>query len=352
MVDPRVWTIVVALGASVASNAPDGCEARARTIGNAALHWIAAPDEDRDAVESWCRGVGPPVYQPAPSLIADSPPAIDDVVIVTWNAHLAEGRLADIVEALHGGRLTDGQPVHHFVLLVQELFRRGREIPSFGTGSRSAHAIRARDARAPDVNDHARTLGLSLLYVPSMRNGAELREDRGNAVLSTEPLSGALAVELPLERQRRVAVGASIDVVHEGRRATLRVLNAHLEPLSSPRSLWFFRDPRRRQMNALLSLINASRFEDDVAWAATVLGGDFNTVQNGAEEPASRAARRWGSGFLQEDRRTTHLLGRLDYLFVRLAPGLGVSTMRVSKKFGSDHHPVLGRFSSLSTVAQ
>ena len=37
-------------------------------------------------------------------------------------------------------------------------------------------------------------------------------EDRGNAIVSTEPLHTPFAVELPLERQRRVAVGAGIDV--------------------------------------------------------------------------------------------------------------------------------------------
>jgi endonuclease/exonuclease/phosphatase family metal-dependent hydrolase len=353
MVDPRVWAIVAALGASVVMNASsDGCAARASTIGSASLHWPTATDDDGDELEKWCRGVGAPVYAQTPSRAADSPPAIEDLVVLTWNAHLAEGRLTDLVTALRSGELTDGRPVDHFVLLVQELFRRGPDIPEHGAGTRSAHAIRARDERAPDVYDYVRELGLAMLYVPSMRNGANLFEDRGNAIIATEPLSGAFAFELPLERQRRVAVGASLDVFHAGQRSTLRVVNTHLEPLSSPKSLWIFRDPRRRQMGALLSLITASRFEDDVAWVATVLGGDFNTVQNGAHEPTYRKARRWSSGFVREDRRTTHLLGRLDYLFFQTVPGVGASTMRVSEKYGSDHHPLLGRFSSTLGVAQ
>ena len=61
-----------------------------------------------------------------------------------------------------------------------------------------------------DIDDHAATLGLSMLYVPSMRNGPELREDRGNAIISTEPLLDPFALELPLARQRRVALGAAI----------------------------------------------------------------------------------------------------------------------------------------------
>ena len=43
-----------------------------------------------------------------------------------------------------------------------------------------------------------------------MRNGPELREDRGNAIISTEPLLDPFALELPLARQRRVALGAAV----------------------------------------------------------------------------------------------------------------------------------------------
>jgi endonuclease/exonuclease/phosphatase (EEP) superfamily protein YafD len=53
----------------------------------------------------------------------------------------------------------------------------------------------------------------------------------------------------------------------------------------------------------------------------------------------------WSSGFAGEDRRSTHLLGRLDYLFFRLPPRYRAATMRIEEKFGSDHHPVLSRFS-------
>jgi endonuclease/exonuclease/phosphatase (EEP) superfamily protein YafD len=46
------------------------------------------------------------------------------------------------------------------------------------------------------------------------------------------------------------------------------------------------------------------------------------------------------------------LLGRLDYLFFRLRDGGTVSTTRVEEKFGSDHHPVLGRIMMVPTNAQ
>jgi hypothetical protein len=282
-----------------------------------------------------------PLYQPAP-VSSHEPPTLHDLAVVTWNAHLGEGRLETLIAALRRGAFTEGAPVSHFVLLLQELFRRD-EVPAFGTDARSARAIRARDDDALDARDYAQRLGLSMLYVPSMRNGSDLREDRGNAIFSTEPLSQPVAFELPLERQRRVAVAAAVDVMHEGRRSALRIVNMHLEPLSAPQSLWVFRNPRQRQMAALLHLLRASRFEDDVAWVGTIVGGDLNTVKNGADESVYRHARAWSSGFVREDRRATHLLGRLDYLFFRLAPGLEAATRRIDERFGSDHHPVLGR---------
>jgi endonuclease/exonuclease/phosphatase family metal-dependent hydrolase len=265
--------------------------------------------------------------------------------VVTWNAHLAEGRLEELVAALARGTLT-GAPVRHFVLLVQELYRRGLEVPPLGPGVRSAHAIRGADDDLPDARAYAATLGLSMLYVPSMRNGAQLFEDRGNAIVSSEPLANALALELPFERQRRVALGASVQVMRDGIASTLRVVNVHLEPLSARRTLWVFRNPRTRQVGAILDMLSASRFEDDVAWAGTVLGGDLNTVKAGIDERAYRAARAWGHSTCVEDRRATHRLGRLDYLFYRLPEGWSGSAMRATDKFGSDHHPVLGRFTS------
>jgi endonuclease/exonuclease/phosphatase family metal-dependent hydrolase len=314
----------------------------------AAVHWIGGPQKDVEKLDEWCRGVGQPIYRATPATLSADPPALDELTVVTWNAHLAEGRLEELVAALRSGALTNGRPVRHFVLLLQELFRRD-DVPRFTEEARAARAIRARDAGAPDARDYADRLGLSMLYVPSMRNGADLAEDRGNALVSSEPLLQPVALELPFERQRRVALAAAVDVMHNGRRSTLRVVNAHLEPLSSPQSLWIFRNPRRRQMASLLALLSASRFEDDVTWVGTVVGGDFNTVKKGDEEGAYRTARAWSTGFAREDRRATHFLGRLDYLFFRLAAGLEAGTRRVEEKFGSDHHPVIGHVTAAPT---
>lgn len=332
-------------GAQADAGDPASRPARSAAPEPVPMTWYGGPADDRDDLDRWRRAVGPPLLVAMPSTGAtNAPPRLDELVIVTWNAHLAEGDLRGLIAALRAGQLTGGRAVTRFVLLLQELYRRGPDVPAFAPDARSAHAITARDPEAPDAGDYARTLGLSLLYVPSMRNGPLVAEDRGNAIVSSEPLGDATAIELPFERQRRVAVGATVAVTTGGAVRGLTVLNAHLEPLSSPASLWIFRNPRRRQTAALIEFLRAAKPADGQRWAGTVLGGDFNTIQGGAEEDAYVQARGWSQSLVAEDRRATHYMGRIDYLFFRLAPGWTASTTRVEDRFGSDHHPVVGRF--------
>lgn len=262
--------------------------------------------------------------------------------MLSWNAHLSAGDLDGLIARLRSGALSGGRPVNHFVLLVQELYRRGEAVPAFSANARSAFAIRSRERDAVDIDDHAAALGLSIFYVPSMRNGPQLREDRGNAIISTEPLLDPFALELPLARQRRVALGAGILVSTDAGPRRLEVIDAHLEPLSSPASLWIFKNPRGRQVRAILSLLERPRFTDASRTAGVVLGGDFNTVKDGAREDAYRLARTWSAGLVKEDARDTHMMGRLDYLFFRSPGGWVAETKRIDERFGSDHHPVLG----------
>ena len=271
-------------------------------------------------------------------------PSLDQLTVMSWNAHLAEGELDQLIAKLRSGALTNGRPVNHFVLLVQELYRRGDDVPAFDLRNRSAFAIMPRDPKSPDIDDHVRALGLSIFYVPSMRNGPELREDRGNAIISTEPLLDPIALELPLARQRRVTLAAAINIQTADGPRQLQLVDAHLEPLSSPKTLWVFKNPRARQVQAILDLLATPRFSDPSV-AGVVLGGDFNTVRSGAGEPAYRLARTWSRGLAREDRRDTHVMGRLDYLFFKIGNGWSASTRRLDERFGSDHYPVLGTFS-------
>jgi hypothetical protein len=312
------------------------CDARERAV---RVQWHAVEPTDAVEMARWCRAVGAPLLVNAG---ASEPPALEEFVTLSWNAHLAEGELPALIAELRAGGFTDGRPVSHFALLVQELYRRGDRVPVFDRDDRSAFAIVPRDPDAADVEDHAAALGLSVMYVPSMRNGAELREDRGNAIISSEPLHDAMAIELPLARQRRVAIGAGVDVMTASGVQRLELINAHLEPLSAPRTLWVFKNPRGRQVRAILDLLQEPRYHHDRV-AGVVLGGDFNTVLGGDSEDGYRHARAWSTSLRQEDRRPTHLMGRLDYLFFRLDAGWSASTTRLDRKFGSDHHPILGR---------
>lgn len=288
--------------------------------------------------------MGAPVLVEADATTVSSP-TLDQLTVISWNAHLAEGELNQLIARLRAGELTDGKPVAHFVLLVQELYRRGDAVPEFNAADRSAHAIRPRDPNVLDINGHAAQLGLSIFYAPSMRNGPELREDRGNAIISTEPLLDPIALELPLARQRRVTLGAAVKIQTDDGVKRLELLDAHFEPLSSPETLWVFKNPRAAQARALLRLLDEPRYTDRSQTAGVILGGDFNTVRSGAREPAIKLLKGWSTGVSKEDPRDTHLMGRLDFLFPNLPDEWTVSTQRLDDRFGSDHYPVLGTFS-------
>ena len=307
------------------------------------VQWHRAVEAHTRELTRWCRAVGGPVFVDAPAAESAGAPSLDELVVLSWNAHLAEGELRGLIAKLRSGELT-GRPVNHFVLLIQELYRRGDAVPPFDDRARSAFAIRPRDPEAFDVDDHAASLGLSVLYVPSMRNGRELREDRGNAIVSTEPLIDPFALELPLARQRRVALGAAVRVQTADGVKRLELIDAHLEPLSSPKTLWVFKNPRTAQVRALLDVLDTPRYEDgDIA--GVVMGGDFNTVRAGAREDAYHLARKWSTSLVNEDRRDTHMMGRLDYVFAKLEDGWKMKTRRLDERFGSDHYPVLASFS-------
>ena len=311
----------------------------------APIEFQISDESDARELTRWCRAVGGPVYVPTPT-VATPAPGIDELVFVSWNAHLAEGQLDALIAKLRAGDLTGGTAVTHFVLLVQELYRRGDDVPVFDRRDRSAFAIRPRDPKVADIDDHAAALGLSVFYAPAMRNGPELREDRGNAIISTEPLLDPIALELPLARQRRVTLGAAVNVQTAEGVKRLELVDAHLEPLSSPRTLWVFKNPREAQARAILTLLDHPRYTDPSQTLGVIVGGDFNTVQSGADEPAIHLMRKWSTGLASEDLRDTHMMGRLDYLFFNVPKNWSATSRRLDQRFGSDHYPVLGELAA------
>jgi endonuclease/exonuclease/phosphatase family metal-dependent hydrolase len=305
------------------------------------VRWVI-PDgtSERTSLDAWCTGVGPAVVATDLPLAAGAA-GWHELVVVTWNVHAGGGDILELVEQLRAGRLTGGRPVEHFVLLLQEAYRRGSLVPAEPRpGLRAARSIRPPRPGGPsrDIVEVSARLGLALFYAPSMRNGAprETDEDRGNAILSTEPLSDLSVIELPFERQRRVAVEATIQGWRDnGEPWTLRLTNAHLENLGGQWRVGILSMAARlKQVRHLLRETPAS--------GPAVLGGDLNTWL-GFGEPAYRALTKVFPGEARGDPRPTFgRLLRLDHLLFRLPEAWGSVTTRLDT-FGSDHHPLLAR---------
>lgn len=306
--------------------APDGTRSPAR------VDWRVPKAED-ERLAAACRRVGPVVLASTPALASTTP--ADTLLVVTWNTSVGVGDFGALVDTLtarhgarHGGRLP---PV---VFLLQEVVR----------DEQRRNAARA---RAADVRDFAEAFGFSLFYVPSVQDDSA-GTDRGAAILSNLPLSGLEAIELPLERQRRVVVAASI-----GGRLTsggcwrLRVASAHFAP--------FGPTPRRGRADPARALVEALG-----TTSPTVLGVDFDAVWKQQEGAIRTLYASFPSARLAPPDEATHVLrlGRhqrfdqLDWLFFRL-PGAEeaaryekLTRSRTDSEesfFDSDHSPLLGR---------
>jgi endonuclease/exonuclease/phosphatase family metal-dependent hydrolase len=304
------------------------------------VRWVEPEGRrDRDALARWCVTIGPILTQP----LSGQPPSapVDRIAIVTWNVHVGSGNVGELVARLRRGEFTEGRPIEHYVLLLQEAYRRDMAVPAqiprgFPAPSRIAAAV----GRGPDIANIAKSLGVALFYVPAMRNGIASvdAEDRGNAILSTLDLHDLVVVELPMERQRRTAAVATVQARSSGGSPwTLRIANVHLDTaLAITRGGPFA--ARRRQA---LALIEALREPGEVP---TVLAGDFNTWW-GLREPAVNILR---SAFpqtpataeLETYRGPLGVSAQLDYMFVR-GPYEGVRVQRLSSRFGSDHYPLI-----------
>lgn len=337
-------SIVCSVAASRPSLAPDATAlCRSTQPPSPPVRW-SRPVDDRDArhLDAWCAAVGPLVFRPAPAgPLAAAATATDDVLIVSWNVHVGAADIDRFVADLRAGRFSAGRPPSGFVLLLQEAVRSSGVPMAMPVGASAAGAI-ASDAAIEhnDVERLADRLGLSVLYAPSMRDGRTARgvhhaADRGNAILSTLPLSDAVAIELPGERQRRVAITARVPIDVSGRRSDVSVGVAHLDTLGSPHSLWLFgaAGARARQATALANALpNGS----------AILGADLNSWM-GPGEPAVRTL----VDLFPSTPRLAHepTIGGglvLDYLLFRLPPDWRADATRASERYGSDHYPILG----------
>jgi endonuclease/exonuclease/phosphatase family metal-dependent hydrolase len=167
-------------------------------------------------------------------------------------------------------------------------------------------------------------------------------EDRGTAILSSLPLADLQVIELPFERQRRVALAASV----AGRTSASAAWQLRLANVQIDTTLALTRGgpmaARRRQAEALLDAL--SRTGAVRPSPRMVLGGDFNTWL-GSKEPAVEVMRRAfpdtpRAGDVATWRGPLGAHAALDHVFVR-GPFRSVATRRLAGRFGSDHYPLL-----------
>jgi endonuclease/exonuclease/phosphatase family metal-dependent hydrolase len=181
----------------------------------------------------------------------------------------------------------------------------------------------------------SRRLKLATFYVPSMRNGAPgvTNEDRGNAILSTMPLSNLTAIELPLESQRRVALDVTISAAPPGRAAMpFRVVCTHFTNMVLHHLFVLSESGRLRQARALTRVLPAE--------GPLIVGGDFNSWF-GYRDAAFKEMARVVPPASSDDRRATFGPMRLDHVLLRLPGGWTASVRRAGSRYGSDHYPLV-----------
>ena len=307
--------------------------ARRNTDGLSPIAWFTpSVATDVSVLERWRASVGPPVVL---SGALDERTRTDSLLLVSWNTALGAGDIGRLVTELR--RKTPDVPI---VLLLQEVYRGGPEVPSLLSRSAVfASQLRGEriDGGRDDVEAIASSLAMNAYYVPSMRNGSPRYsdEDRGNAILSTLPLRDLAAFELPFERQRRVAVAATVNgMATSGRPWQLRVVSAHLDNMAGPKRLWVAAEfGRVRQTRGLLSQFTQA---DSI-----VVGGDFNTWFGFADQAFREAAKAFPQTRVTDRRATFRGLLRLDHLFFRLPDGWTADFHRADDNYGSDHHPLI-----------
>ena len=304
-VQPRMTTLPnlsFSLSSGPSRDLPAGACREISSASPVQATWIVPDDpQHRQRLDAVCEGVGPVVVQIEPAAArpgsGESP-----LVIVDWNTYLGRGNLDDLFLKLERGDFTGGSPVGRFALLLQEVFR-------------------------TSILQFARTHGLSVVFAPTRKMESEA-DDRGGAILATGPLDDIIIVELPFEKQRRVAVGARFGSIH--------LVNVHLDT-----SVGLLRGgpgaARRRQARALTEAV--ARLP-----APIVVAGDFNTWW-GDDEPAIKELRQAFPDAGRVEARETwrgplRAGNRLDYVF---AKGIDppVVVRRLDSRFGSDHWPLI-----------
>jgi len=306
------------------------------------VHWAPADSAASVRLSRWCATVGPVYFIGNPRVVDDRP--IDRLAIISWNIHEGRGHVTDLIRRLRAGEFTGGESIHDFVLLLQEATRRDHGVPptipaGYPAPRRIEGPAESQDAGVHTLADE----GLAILYAPSMRNGEHAVEDRGNAIVSSLPLSDPTLVELPIERQRRVAIVSSVaGSDRTGKRWHLGLIDVHLDTALALLHGGPF-EARRRQVVALLDALRPLEALNTPGRPA-VIAGDFNTWKGNGEPAIKLLREEFGDATDPMEAPTwTGALGlhaTLDQIFVR-----GILTRsavtRLPATFGSDHYPLL-----------
>jgi endonuclease/exonuclease/phosphatase family metal-dependent hydrolase len=165
-------------------------------------------------------------------------------------------------------------------------------------------------------------LGLGYVYYPAVLS-FRTRRSFGNAVLSRWPIVEDDKIVLPhvarFSRTQRTATAATIRV---GARL-VRIYSTHLGTMTdvTPAS-------RQEQLRAILADARHHR--------RVVIGGDMN------DEGIGRVARGMGYTWPTQHGPSTHMLGRLDHIFLRglASPDSGAAGTVLHSHGSSDHLPV------------
>ena len=320
-----------------------------------AVRWFGpARSQDMETLDQWCATVGSAVYDTMPDTHMVGSRVSDSLVVVSWNVNVGGGDVLAFLEdrlgvTCGGVRAAEGSP--HFALLLQEAHRRSAAIPPAESGPTIPDRIVPEPRPGPDLDvvQLADRCGLSFVYVPSARNGSDvisadsvtpdtLREDKGNAVLSTLPLRRLVAIELPFEAGRKVAVGATVFLTPTD---SVQLVSVHLDVASTlARAVSTGNSWRLRQG---LGFVEGLQLADSAgSTIATLAAGDFNTWSG--DETVIRHMYDYFPESPPQGKHRTRGSFPTDYLFFRQA-GTAVVLLDgpeiLEERYHSDHLPLV-----------
>jgi endonuclease/exonuclease/phosphatase family metal-dependent hydrolase len=324
-----------------------------------ALRWYRAAEErDVGLASRWCATVGQPVLELEPTGPFPSWTASSGLEVATWNMQIDGGDLYGFLAGELGLDCSGPVPSlgarrRPFVVLLQEVWRHDPTLPPVrpsrivpwtidedDVAEWNLDAPRPAGSEDHDIVDTAKACGLAVVYVPSARNGPDSdtrpREDKGNAILSSLPLSTPIAFDLPLEGGRKVAVAATLRAPGAER---VRVVSVHLDVASTlVRTLGSGNQTRTRQAEGLLDGLRRAE-RDGPLTQVVVVGGDFNTWVG--SETTLRRMRRAFPHSPEWDGAGTRGSFPADHIFFRrrsFEAFEATEYRRVPERYGSDHH--------------